>query len=150
MRAMTRRHIAARRRIWGRIAAMKPDLTLLLASVALTFVQVLVAVIGANAQVGLATLAGNRETAINLTGWAARAQRAHRNMLESLPLFIALVLIAHITGKEHGVTLLGAHLFFWGRLAHWLIYLAGIPWLRTLAWVVSVVGLILIFVQLVH
>jgi uncharacterized MAPEG superfamily protein len=129
---------------------MKPDLTLLLASVALTFLQALVAVGGASMQVGLATLAGNRETAVDLTGWAGRAQRAHRNMLESLPLFIALVLIAHIAGREHGMTLLGAHLFFWGRLAHWIIYLAGIPWLRTLAWVVSVVGLILIFEQLLH
>jgi uncharacterized MAPEG superfamily protein len=129
---------------------MKPDLTLLLASVALTFVQVLVAAGGASMQVGLATLAGNREIAVNLTGWAGRAQRAHRNMLESLPLFIALVLIAHITDREHGLALLGAHFFFWGRLAHWIIYLAGIAWLRTIAWVVSVVGLILIFVQLLH
>lgn len=129
---------------------MTPDLTLLLWSVALTFVQVLVAVLGANTQVSLATLVANREAAIDLTGWAGRAQRAHRNMLESLPLFIALVLIAHIAGREQGMTLLGAQLFFWGRVAHWIIYLAGIPWLRTLAWVVSVVGLVLMFVQLLH
>lgn len=127
---------------------MTPDLKLLLWSVALTFVEVLVAAAGANAQVGLATLAGNREGMPALTGWAGRAQRAHRNMLENLPLFVALVLIAQAAGKANAMTLLGAQLFFWGRLAHWLIYLAGIPWLRTLAWAVSVVGLILIFGQL--
>jgi uncharacterized MAPEG superfamily protein len=44
--------------------------------------------------------------------------------------------------------LLGAQLFFWARLAYAFVYLAGIPWLRTAVWTVSVIGLILIFVQL--
>lgn len=127
---------------------MTPDLKLLLWSVALTFIEVVVAAAGANQQVGLGTLAGNREGVPELAGWAGRAQRAHRNMLENLPLFIALVLIAQAAGKANAMTLLGAQLFLWGRLAHWLIYLAGIPWLRTLAWAVSVIGLILIFAQL--
>jgi uncharacterized MAPEG superfamily protein len=127
---------------------MSPEMKLLLWSVALTFVQVLVAVSGATLQVGLPRLAGNREGLPDLTGWAGRAQRAHRNMLENLPLFIALVLIAQIAARTNGMTLLGAQLFFWGRLAHAIIYVAGIPWLRTLAWTVSVIGLILIFVQL--
>jgi uncharacterized MAPEG superfamily protein len=69
-------------------------------------------------------------------------------MLESLPLFIALVLVAQIAGKTNSTTLTGAELFFWGRLAHWLIYVIGVPWLRTLAWIVSVIGLIVIFLQL--
>jgi uncharacterized MAPEG superfamily protein len=46
------------------------------------------------------------------------------------------------------ITLLGAQLFFWGRLAHAILYIAGIPWARTGAWAVSIVGLILIFWQL--
>ena len=127
---------------------MTPDLMLLAWSVVLTFVEMLVAMLGANTQVGLATLAGNRDTQVELTGWVARAQRSHRNMLESLPLFIALVLVAHVANRANAMTLLGAHLFFWGRLAHWLVYLAGIPWLRSAVWLVSVVGLILIFRQL--
>jgi uncharacterized MAPEG superfamily protein len=128
---------------------MTPDLTILIWTVALTFVEVLVAVLGANLQVDLGTLAGNRDGLPPLTGFAGRAQRAHHNMLESLPLFIALVLIAHVSGKANAMTLLGAELFFWGRLAHWLTYIAGIPWLRTLAWLASVIGMILIFLQLV-
>ncbi len=128
---------------------MTPDLKLLLWTVALTFVEVVVAALAATVAVGLPTLAGNREGAIGLTGFAGRAARAHRNMLESLPLFIALVLIAQVAGKANAATLVGAQLFFWGRLAHWLIYLAGIPWLRTLAWAVSVVGLVVIFAALV-
>jgi uncharacterized MAPEG superfamily protein len=63
-------------------------------------------------------------------------------------LFAALVLVAQAAGKANAVTALGAQLFFWGRLVYALVYIAGIPWLRTAVWFVSVVGLILIFVQL--
>ena len=126
---------------------MTPELKLLLWSVALTVVQVLVAAATANSQVGLMPLVGNREDLPALTGLAGRAQRAHRNMIENLPLFIALVLIAQIAGRTNATTLLGAQLFFWARLAYAIIYLAGIPWLRTLAWAVSVIGLVLIFLQ---
>ena len=128
---------------------MTPDLKILVWTVVLTFAEVLVAVLAAQAQVGLGMLAGNRDRLAPLTSFAGRAQRAHRNMLESLPLFIALVLVAHVAGKANGTTLTGCELFFWSRLAHWLIYLIGIPWVRTLAWVVSVIGLILIFGQVV-
>jgi uncharacterized MAPEG superfamily protein len=128
---------------------MKPELVWLLWAVALTFAQMLIAVSGATLQVGLPALAGNREGLAECKGWAGRAARAHRNMLENLVLFAALVLIAVVSGKTNSTTLLGAQLFFWARLAHAGVYLAGIPWLRTLVWTVSVVGLILIFSQLV-
>ncbi|MCD6043797.1 MAG: hypothetical protein K0R40_3400 [Burkholderiales bacterium] len=128
---------------------MKPELMWLLWAVALAFAQMLVAVTGATLQVGLPALAGNREGLPACTGWAGRAYRAHHNMLESLVLFAVLVLIAVISNKTNSTTLLGAQLFFWARLAHAGIYLAGIPWLRTAVWFVSVIGLILIFVQLI-
>src|SRR5262245_13565494 len=118
-------------------------------AVALTFIQMLVAVTGATLQVGLPTLAGNREGLAPFTGWVGRAYRAHHNMLESLVLFAVLVLIAVATNKTNATTLLGAQIFFWGRLAYAAVYLAGIPWLRTGVWLVSVIGLVLIFLQLV-
>ena len=127
---------------------MKPELVWLLWAVALTFAQMLIAVSGATLQVGLPALAGNREGLPPFTGWAGRAYRAHRNMLESLVLFAALVLVAVVTNKTNATTLLGAQLFVWARLAYALVYLAGIPWLRTGVWVVSIVGLALIFFQL--
>ncbi len=128
---------------------MTPDLRILVWVIALTFIQVVIAALAAQSQVGLPALAGNRDGVRQLDGFAGRATRAHRNTLESLPLFIALVLIAQIAGKADATTLLGAQLFFWGRVAHWLIYLAGIPWLRTLAWAVSVIGMVMIFIRLV-
>ena len=127
---------------------MKPEMLLLLWAVGLTFVQMLVAVIGAMLQVGLPMLAGNRDNMPVLTGWAGRAQRAHRNMVENLVLFVALLILLAGTGKSNQMTVLGAELFFWGRFAYALVYLAGWPWIRTVTWFVSVVGMILIALQL--
>lgn len=126
-----------------------PDLQLLVWAVALCLVQMVIAVAGATLQVGLPRLAGNREPLPELTGWAGRAQRAHRNTLESLVLFAVLVVVAHMAGVANETTVLGAKLFFWARVAYAIVYLIGIPWVRTGVWAVSVVGLIMIFLQLV-
>ena len=127
---------------------MTPDLSYLLMSVVLAFVQVVIAAAAANQTVGLTTLAGNREDLPALAGFAGRARRAHLNMIENLVLFAALVLIAAVAGKANATTALGALIFFWARLAYAVIYLLGIPWLRTVAWLVSVIGMILIACQL--
>lgn len=128
---------------------MTPELMYLLWSAALTLVLAAIAASGATLEVGLPRLAGNRENMPEMSGWAGRAARAHRNMLENLVLFAILVLVARSVNVSNGMTLLGAQLFFWGRVAHAIIYIAGIAWLRTAAWVVSIIGLILIFLQLV-
>jgi uncharacterized MAPEG superfamily protein len=127
---------------------MSPDLKYLLMSVVLTFVQVLIAAAAANQVVGLNTLAGNREDLPALSGFAGRAKRAHLNMLENMVLFTALVLIAAVANKANATTAMGALIFFWARLVYAVIYLLGIPWLRTAAWFVSVIGMIMIAWQL--
>lgn len=129
---------------------MKPELMWLVWAVALTVVQMLIAVTGAFTQVGLMPLVGNRDNFPALTGWVGRADRAHHNMLENLVLFAALVLTASFSGKANDMVVLGAQIFFWARLVYAAVYLAGIPWLRTGVWTVSVVGLVIIFLQLVR
>ena len=94
-------------------------------------------------------MASNREGLPEPAGWIARAKRAHMNMLENLIPFAALVLAAHGLGKLGMLTVLGAQLFFWGRLAHAVIYIAGIPYLRTLAFFAGYVGMFLIFIAIV-
>src|SRR5262249_39405034 len=128
---------------------MSPELTLLIWLVALTFIQMLVAATGATLQFGLPDLAGNREDLPPATGWSGRARRAHLNMLENLVLFAVLVLATEITNKNNAMTEFGAQLFFWARVSYAVIYVVGLPWLRTGVWVISMIGLILIFLQLV-
>ena len=128
---------------------MSMDLKYLLFSVLLAFVQVLVAAAAANHVVGLSTLAGNREGMADLTGFAGRSRRAHLNMIENMVLFTALVLVAAVAQKANAMTAMGALVFFWARLIYAVIYLLGIPWLRTLAWFVSVIGMVIIALQLI-
>src|SRR5215469_18956403 len=98
--------------------SMTLELKLLIWSTALALAQMIVALVAAITQVGLLPLVGNRENLPAIEGWAGRAQRAHRNMLESLTIFAAVVLVAQFAGKTNAVTALGARLFFWGRLAY--------------------------------
>ena len=127
---------------------MTLELKLLVWSTALALIQMLMAVLAAIAQVGLLPLVGNRENLAAFEGWAGRAQRAHRNMLESLIIFAALVLVAQFAGKTNVATALGAQWFFWGRLAYAPVYVIGIPWLRTGLWGVSFVGMLQILSQI--
>ena len=127
---------------------MTVELKLLVWSTALALIQMLVALSAAIAQVGLLPLVGNRENLPAFQGWAGRAQRAQRNMLENLIIFAALVLVAQFARKTNVATRLGAQLFFWSRLAYAPAYVIGIPWLRTGLWGVSFVGLLQILLQL--
>jgi uncharacterized MAPEG superfamily protein len=128
---------------------MTPEMVFLLWSAALTVLLAVIAVFAALLEVGLPRLVGNRENFPELPGWAGRAVRAHENMLENLVLFAIVVFAARLTNVSNVVTLLGAQLFFFGRVAHAIIYIIGIPWLRTLAWLVSIIGIALIFWQVV-
>lgn len=127
---------------------MKPELTLLAWSVILAIVHMLVAVQGALNQVGLMTLVGNRENFPEILGWGGRAQRAAFNMVANLVLFTAVVLAVVAADRTNSMTLLGAQIFFWARVAYAVCYLGGIKWVRTLSWLVSVIGIVLILWQL--
>jgi uncharacterized MAPEG superfamily protein len=127
---------------------MKPELTLLAWSVILAIVHMLIAVQALVSTKGLMAAVGNREGLPELPGWAGRAVRANRNMAQNLVLFAAVVLAAAVLGKSNNITLLGAQLFFWGRIAYAVCYIGGFIWVRTLSWLVSIAGVALILWQL--
>ena len=123
---------------------MGKDQYFLAASAILTFVMVLVAsLVRARAwtPVGLAIAFGNRDNLPAATPLAGRAERAARNMLEGMLLFAALMLAAQIAGVVGPRVALGAQVFFWARLVYFPVYLAGIAYVRTAVWTVSMVGL---------
>jgi uncharacterized MAPEG superfamily protein len=97
---------------------------------------------------GFGWSAGNRETELAVPGWTRRAVRAHANLIENLAPFAILVLVAHVSGKANQTTALGATIFFWGRVAHLMAYVAGITYLRTLVWFGSWAGGIMVLTQL--
>ena len=129
---------------------MQTELLFLALSAALCLVLTVPYTIALVLKLGIPTVVGNREDFPALEGWIGRARRAHANMVENLVPFAALIVVGAVTNKFGEGTLIGAQLFFWGRVAHASAYIAGIPWLRTAAFLTSYVGMILIFIALVR
>ena len=92
---------------------------------------------------GMQVAFGNRESVAPPYGIAGRADRAARNMLEGMVLLLAAVLAAQLAGKGQQAAM-GASVFFWARLVYWPTYMAGIVYLRTAVWFVSIIGLAMI------
>lgn len=73
--------------------------------------------------------------------WAKRAHSAHRNAVEGFAVFAALILVAHIAGVGGANVVLAAKVYFFARLAHFIVYTAGIPVSRTLTFFVALSAL---------
>ncbi|WP_216825086.1 MAPEG family protein [Agarilytica rhodophyticola] len=73
--------------------------------------------------------------------WAERAQRAHLNTVETMPAFIATVLGASYfsASVESTLALIASWtaIFFWARVSYAVVYILGIPFLRTPVYLVS-------------
>ena len=82
---------------------------------------------------------GNRDNLQEATPTGGRAERAAKNSIEAAVFFVPLALIANAAGLDAEV-MLGAQVAFWARIAYVPIYIAGIKYLRSLVWVVGVVG----------
>jgi len=70
--------------------------------------------------------------------WARRARQAHANAVENLAVFAPLALLAIVLGAGHTSLAIGAAAtYFFARAAHFALYTAGVPVLRTLAFVIG-------------
>jgi uncharacterized MAPEG superfamily protein len=81
--------------------------------------------------------------------WGKRADRAYLNAVETFAPFAALVLIAHVAGKADAMTAFWSMCFFWLRLAHAVVYLLAIPYLRTLIFTLGFVAVVGLFVEVI-
>ena len=123
---------------------MTTELWMLLASAVLMQAMPFVYGPGFIKAVGQEKMIGNRDGMPAVEGWFARAKRGHANMAENLLPFAAVVLVAHEAGVHSGWTRGAAVLFFVARVAHFAAYVAGIGPARTLAYIVGVVGTLVI------
>ena len=82
--------------------------------------------------------------------WGKRADRAYLNAVEVFAPFAALVVIAHIAGKANAMTAFWAISFFWLRVAHAVVYLLAVPFVRTLIFTLGFVAVAGIFVELMR
>ncbi|CDY79798.1 Inner membrane protein [Caballeronia glathei] len=129
---------------------MSFELTVLAWTLVLALVQVLLPAVLRDAETGIGYNAGPRDEPApppgKLTG---RLMRAQSNLFETLPVFAAAVLIAHVAGREGTLTHWGVLLYFAARLIYVPLYAAGVPFIRSLVWLVSLAGIILVLIPIV-
>lgn len=124
---------------------MTIELKLLAWTLVLAFVQILLFDFARTGQYGLKWNTGARDEAMPpLKPGSERLKRAQDNLFETLPLFIGFVLIAHAIDLHTTATVLGAQLYFWGRVAYVPLYAFGIKQVRSLVWMVATFGLAMI------
>jgi uncharacterized MAPEG superfamily protein len=125
------------------------ELTLLVWSVLILFVHIGVQAGLLTRDLGREYNAGPRDEKRELSPVGGRAERALRNFLETWPAFIVLALTASVAGISSGLTHWGAGLYVAFRLAYIPLYLMGIPYVRSLAYLGACLGLLLMFIGIV-
>jgi uncharacterized MAPEG superfamily protein len=127
---------------------MTPELMILVQCVILTFILIAIPAGISLMSKGPVTLAGSRDDLPDPTGFEARAIRTRNNMLENMIMFAPLIIVAHLAEVSTANTVLGAQLFLYARMLHAIVYLAGWPWIRTLVYGISLIGMVMIVVAL--
>jgi uncharacterized MAPEG superfamily protein len=129
---------------------MSFELTMLAWTLVLALVQVLLPAVVRNRELGIRYQSGPRDApAPPPSKLAGRLARAQANLFETLPIFAIAVLIVHVTGRENVLTHYGALAYFVARLAYVPLYAAGVPFVRSLVWLISIVGIVQILVPVI-
>jgi len=129
---------------------MTPEFIVLAFVLILALVQIGWAASARTAELGVKWNAGARDGDVPPPGkMAGRLIRAQANLFETLPLFAAAVIMAHVAGKDGGaLTLWGTHLYLFGRVIYLPLYAFGVAYVRSLVWVASLVGLVMVIAAL--
>ena len=127
---------------------MTPELTYLLYGTVLLLVHVVVQATMSDLSKGLGWALGNQDEDRDQNIYAHRMQRALKNYLETFPAFIALALLLTLTDAGTSGSAVGAAIWFWARIAYIPCRLSGLPLVRSVSWLTSLAGLILMTVPL--
>lgn len=123
---------------------MSIELKLLLYSTVVLLVLLVLQTLAGMIQNGIGYTLSPRDEGSDGHGYVARIERAFYNMLETYPVFAALVLMVEVTESWTALTAMGAQLYFWGRIFYVPAYVSGVPLLRTLFWLVATAGFCII------
>lgn len=94
-------------------------------------------------------IVGNRDKLPEMSVVAGRLERAKNNMLESLPIFVALALLALIKGGDMSAVTHAASVFLIARAVYVPAYVSGVPMLRSVVWLVAVASLLMMALPLI-
>ncbi len=88
-----------------------------------------------------------REWLARQTDWRARANAAQANSFEALPLFIGAVIIAHQLGAYQVKLDILALFYILLRIVFIMMYVAGLPTARSIAWTLALfVNIAILFI----
>lgn len=125
------------------------ELTMLALSMVLGFIHLFAATHVGTRERGLAWNMGPRdETPPLKSALAGRLDRAFANFRETFPFFAASVLALAVLGRHTALTVWGAELYLAGRIIYLPLYAIGTPVVRTLAWAVATIGIVLLIAAL--
>ena len=123
---------------------MTTELTVLAWGCVLAFVHIFAAAHMKTQQYGLKWNMGARDEALlEPKPVVGRFMRAQANFFETFPIVIAAVAILAISGRANAHTALGAWLWLGGRVAYLPLYALGVPAVRSIAFAVSFVGIVM-------
>lgn len=125
---------------------MSAELLLLVAASVWGFVQLVAAAQAANIQYGLKWAASPRDVEMPpLKPIPGRINRNFRNYMETFPFFAVAVLAAQAAGVHSELTLWGSVAYVVGRIVYTVLYVSGIPLIRSLFWNVAAFGMLAVF-----
>jgi uncharacterized MAPEG superfamily protein len=112
-------------------------------AIGLGLLQLILATLASVAGRGLGWGVGARDEGWPPLGkYGARLERAYKNFLETFPFFAAGVLLLHALDRGTHNSILGAQIYLWARVLYVPAYVIAIPFLRTLIWAASLVGIL--------
>ena len=127
---------------------MTSELYALIWSALLALVHILAAAYVRTAQYGIAWNAGARdESQAKPNRLARRLARAQGNFFETFPLFAVAIFVIYLGDLETYQTRFAAWTWFLARVAYLPLYAAGVPYLRSVAWAVSLLALVTLLGQ---
>lgn len=122
---------------------MTPELTYLIYGVILLIVHIVLQSTISDLAKGLGWALGPQDERREQPVVADRIERALKNYTETFAGFAALALVIALTEQSNGTSALGAALWFWARVAYIPAFASGIPLVRSVAWLTSMAGLVL-------
>ena len=131
---------------------LTPDIMYLAYTAILTAALWIPYIVGQVVTGGMLTPAHYKDVTLrtkDLPAWLERANRAHINAVETFAPFAAVVIAAHISGTANETTATAAMFYFWIRVAHPVVYILGLPYLRTLVFALGFIATLVIGWQII-
>ncbi|AWH52814.1 hypothetical protein C1924_06305 [Stenotrophomonas sp. ESTM1D_MKCIP4_1] len=128
---------------------MATELTMLAWAMLLGFVHIFAASTVVTRERGLKWNASARDAPdVPLSPLAGRLKRAQANFFETFPFFAAAAIAVVVAGRATDHTALAAQVYFWARVIYLPLYAAGVPYVRSLVWLASIMAVLTLVIAL--